>query len=772
MRWGSDDLTVNRAGIGEFSAQFEGTDPPLDDGIWHVVTDSDHVQIANSLLDAAGGGFARWMLTDAADIAILDAVSQGDGVLLAFTMPVVDLMPTAPTIPDQTATVGTAFDYTLPTATGGDDPITTSADQLPTGLTLTSGEISGTPTAAGTTTVTITYEDADGDIDTAAFDIVVAAAAATAAAAVDTAVEVGDTLRVTLAETTELTGTITYSAANLPSGATFTPATRLLEWTPTDDAVSMVTYTASDGTDSEVTRFLLMAHQPDQPRYGLLVDWDGDGSFSHPLTDAFGDLTKGGVKTTRGRDYASMIYGRAVAGTLNATLVNYDGDYDRFSTSDLSGLLLPRRRVIFVLAAAGEAYRLWTGFLDEVKKIDRTGGNDVVRVRATDILGDLARTDCGVAYMATTTAGEAAVAVLDAANIDAGDRGDIQGPTQISNYFATDAKALLHLRELEETEAGFLWVSGAGKINLEHVNQRYTQTRSRQVQAAITDSESYGAGDLLIIPPPKQHDPMKDIANVVTVRVRKWAAESEADLWTLPEAVEIEAGDQRTFLVSTSDDGAVGRDARTGRYLSFGDLAIREWIAPVANTDYTANTAEDGSGTDRTSSLAIEFTDAGTSARLGVENQHASDTIYLTAKVRGRVLNEEQPLVLELRDEDSIADYGPRPYTVATELLGSADEAQTYGQYILTLYGQPTRKAEVTVEVSDHLQHAGERDLSDRVEYTARGISTDMYVESIGHVLRPGFRHDMRLTMSQAGLFDDVIILDGGPGLDTGILGA
>ena len=47
-----------------------------------------------------------------------------------------------------------------------------------------------------------------------------------------------------------------------------------------------------------------------------------------------------------------------------------------------------------------------------------------------------------------------------------------------------------------------------------------------------------------------------------------------------------------------------------------------------------------------------------------------------------------------------------------------------------------------------------------------------MYIESIGHVLRPGFRHDMRLTLSQAGAFDDVIILDTGPGLDTGILGA
>ena len=439
-----------------------------------------------------------------------------------------------------------------------------------------------------------------------------------------------------------------------------------------------------------------------------------------------------------------MIYGRAVAGTLNATLVNYDGDYDRFATSDLSGLLLPRRRVIFVLAAAGEAYRLWTGFLDEVKKIDRTGGNDVVRVRATDILGDLARTDCGVAYMAATTVGDAVTAVLDAAGIAAGDRGDVSGPTAISDYFATDAKALLHLRELEEAEAGFLYVTGAGKVTFENVNTRYVQMRSRQAQAVVTDAESYAAGDLLVLPPPKQHDPMKDIANIVTVRVRKWQPESEANLWTLPDPVEIPAGEERLFLVSNSEDGAVGRDPRTGRYLKFGDLAIREWIEPVATTDYSANTAEDGSGTDRTSDLDMTFEGAGTSARFSVENQHASDTVFLSAMVRGRVLQEEQPVVIEMRDQDSIDDYGPRPYTVATELLSSVIEAQAYAQFILVLHAQPTRKAEVTVEVSDRLQQAGERELSDRVEYLSRGIGTDMYVESIGHILRPGFRHDMK----------------------------
>ena len=116
--------------------------------------------------------------------------AAGDGAWSAsrtITTPAVDLIPTAPTIPDQTATVGTAFSYTLPLATGGDAPVTASADTLPAGLTLTNGVISGTPTSAGSTSVTIAYTDADGDSDTASFDFVVAAAEST--------YTIGDTLR-------------------------------------------------------------------------------------------------------------------------------------------------------------------------------------------------------------------------------------------------------------------------------------------------------------------------------------------------------------------------------------------------------------------------------------------------------------------------------------------------------------------------------------------------------------------------------------------------
>ena len=627
-----------------------------------------------------------------------------------------------------------------------------------------------TPSRRTDYTLSVTVRNEDGLTATAAVVITVRL---TTLAAADMALEVGQTLDAKLAAASTLTGPVSYSMTNLPPDAAFTASTRVLTWTPSQAAAHIVTYTATDAADNtEVIRFLLIAHPPGEPQYAILIDWDGDGSFSHPLTDTFADLTKGGVRTTRGRNYASMIYGRSVAGTLEATLVNHEGGYDRLASSDLSGLVLPRRRLIFMLAINHVAYRLWSGFLDTAKKIARTGGNDVVRLKATDIIGNLARTDCGVGYKPTTTAAGAVTAVLDAADIHEDDRGAIAGPTQINNYFATDAKALLHLRELEETEAGFLFVTGSGKINFEHVNSRYIHTRSRQAQVTITDAESYKPGDLLILPQPQQHDPLKDIANIVTVQVRHWSEAIETDLWRLAETVELTPGETIRLKASAGDKGQ-GRDPISGRYGGQRDQAVAAWIEPIAYTDFTANSLADGSGTDRTASVAPSLVGAGTSARLNITNTHATAPIYLTLmKVRGQLLTELKPVVLEMQDDESIADYGPRPYTVASGLLGSINEARTYGQYILTLYAQPSRKAEVSLSMSDHRAHAGTLELSDRVEYIARGLASDMYVENIGHSLQPGYRHDIRVTLSQAGLFDDVIIIDGGPGLDTGILGA
>ena len=90
IRWLSGDFLLNRAGGTDFSTQFGAADSPLAEGIWHIVTSEGDVQLTNSILDQAGGSFARWMPTAAADIAFIGGVGADDRFLLAFTMPITE----------------------------------------------------------------------------------------------------------------------------------------------------------------------------------------------------------------------------------------------------------------------------------------------------------------------------------------------------------------------------------------------------------------------------------------------------------------------------------------------------------------------------------------------------------------------------------------------------------------------------------------------------------------------------------------------------------
>ena len=112
-----------------------------------------------------------------------DAVTNNNDYLLTLTAnPMVDIivrvveLDTAPTfgtmtVADQTFTVGTAVDLTLPVATGGNGAITYTLPGLPDGLTFDAATriLTGTPTTVAAATMH-TYTAADGDMNTAAGD--------------------------------------------------------------------------------------------------------------------------------------------------------------------------------------------------------------------------------------------------------------------------------------------------------------------------------------------------------------------------------------------------------------------------------------------------------------------------------------------------------------------------------------------------------------------------------------------------------------------------
>ena len=157
------------------------------------------------------------------------------------------------TIASQSWSVGTGVNLTLPGATGGTGAITYSlSPTLPGGITFNTGTrvLSGTPTGRFTSgTFTYTATDGDGTTVELTFTIVVTATAISFASNIaNQSWGVGTAVSLTLPTASGGVGSFTYSLTPaLPSGVTFTAATRALSGTPTATAtVATYTYTATD----------------------------------------------------------------------------------------------------------------------------------------------------------------------------------------------------------------------------------------------------------------------------------------------------------------------------------------------------------------------------------------------------------------------------------------------------------------------------------------------------------------------------------------------
>ena len=211
--------------------------------------------------------------------------ASNDAASLTFSV-VVQAAPadTAPafaaTVGAQTYTVGTAVNFQLPEAGGGEGALAytlTPAADIPDGLRFTANTrtLRGTPTtAAAAVTLTLTAADADAntaaaDTATLTFSVVVQAAPppdtmpAFAATVPAQNYIVGNAVNLRLPEASGGNGALTYTltpAADIPDGLAFTAATRTLSGTPTTvTAAVTLAYTATDADGDTATLMFSVA---------------------------------------------------------------------------------------------------------------------------------------------------------------------------------------------------------------------------------------------------------------------------------------------------------------------------------------------------------------------------------------------------------------------------------------------------------------------------------------------------------------------------------
>ena len=167
----------------------------------------------------------------------------------------------------------------LPVATGGTGSLVYSTSTLPRGLTFNARtrQIAGTPTNAGTTTVTYTVTDGNSATATLTFDVVITQdlmpGFGGATVPNQTYVQNAEITALQLPVASSGDPPLVYSVSTLPNGLQFNASNRRITGTPTNTGTTTVTYTVTDEDgDTDMLSFDIIVNAPTPTAVAPTVD--------------------------------------------------------------------------------------------------------------------------------------------------------------------------------------------------------------------------------------------------------------------------------------------------------------------------------------------------------------------------------------------------------------------------------------------------------------------------------------------------------------------
>ena len=188
--------------------------------------------------------------TSAANVTVKDSGTPQQTASANLSITIVPQLTITTTSPLVSGTVGTAYSATV-AASGGITPYTWSATGLPAGLTINSatGVIGGTPTAAATSTASVTVKDAGTPQQTVSATLSITIVPKPLQITTSTLPDGNEFFAYTATvAATGGTATYTWSASGLPAGLAIGASTGIISGTPSTGTagVSAVSVTVKD----------------------------------------------------------------------------------------------------------------------------------------------------------------------------------------------------------------------------------------------------------------------------------------------------------------------------------------------------------------------------------------------------------------------------------------------------------------------------------------------------------------------------------------------
>ena len=222
---------------------------------------------------------------------------------------------------------------------------------------------------------------------------------------------------------------------------------------------------------------------------------------------------------------------------------------------------------------------------------------------------------------------------------------------------------LQEIARVTQSELGYFYVKGDGTVVFEPRFARSTLVDSTTLDNTMAGLSLQMSRDNLL-------------TRVQTATYPRTVDTSNQILYTLNNKSLIRVGESVTISAGYTDPN--NRTARVGG---------TSMVTPVATTDYTANSASDGSGTNLTAFLTVSATFGGNAATIDITNTGSQDAYITKLQLRGLGIYDYGKTIGEAENTVLAAEFGDSPVLLDMRYQNDPLVGVKGAEYLLSVYG-------------------------------------------------------------------------------------
>lgn len=227
------------------------------------------------------------------------------------------------------------------------------------------------------------------------------------------------------------------------------------------------------------------------------------------------------------------------------------------------------------------------------------------------------------------------------------------------------------MNKLVEAELGYFWQNEEGKLIF--ANSIHWDSAPHNVPVTTI----YTADVIEAVAPDEDH-----IINTAEIKAKPRAKQPNQLVFTLGASIEIGAGLSHELFVDFDDP-----------------------MLEIDNPEYLANTAQNGSGTDVTSSVTLQINgEFAQSAKYTLTNTTAATAYITELTINGRPAKVTEEIYEQAKISSSVTAFEERRYTLDNDLVQSESQAETLAANLLLDYATPEKLQEITIKARPEIE--------------------------------------------------------------------